>query len=366
MKLTALTSNLKEGLEIVSHGVASAGTLPILSYVFLEAKKSGLEIISTNLELGIQTKIRAKVDKVGKVVVPFRILYDFVSNNPDEKIELFLEGNELKIHTNHFKASILIIDSEEFPLLPRLTNPKEIRLKKEDFLKGIQKILIAPAIDETRPVLAGVLFWLKQKQLILVGTDSFRLAEQKIAQEKSFSEMKTILPLRAVQIATRILAKSLNDEFSIYFSENQLKFEFDDHLVIGRLIEGEYPDYEQIIPKDFSTRLILDRQELEKTLKILSSFSQENNKEIKLEVKNKNLIFRANSPQIGSNEATIDSQIEGGSIKVNFNASYLLDGLGVIEEEEVIFDLTGEISPGILRGKNNQDFTYLVMPLKEE
>jgi len=367
MKATILSSNLKEGLENVSYATVSSGSLPILSYILLNFKKGGLEICSTNLEIGIKVKIRAKVDQEGKITVPFKTFYEFVSNNPDEKINLFKKGKELKIKTNHFQANLLSIDPEEFPLLPQLEKPKEIKVKKEDFIKGAQKVVIAPSLDEIRPVLSGVLFWLKPKELRLVGTDSFRLAEQKIVQKsKVLEEIKVILPLRAVQVGLRILSKSFQDDFLIRFSENQLELKIDEHSIVGRLIEGEYPDYAQIIPNSYETRLILDKEEFEKTLKILSSFSQEANKEVKFKIEDKKLILEARSAQIGSNVAKVDGKIEGSSTRANFNANFLLDGLGVIEEKQVVFDLTGEISPGVLRGRNTSDFTYLVMPLKQE
>ncbi len=367
MKLALIASNLKEGLERVSHAVATSGTLPILSYVLLKAKRGGLEIITTNLEIGIKTQVRAKVDKAGEVVVPFRTLYDFVANNPDEKIEITKEKEGIEVKTNHFKANILGANTEEFPLLPQLEEFEEVKVKKEDFIQGAQKVVIAPTVDETRPVLSGVLFWFKDKELVLAGTDSFRLAEQKIKQDKKVSkEVKLILPLRVVQVALRILAKTLASEFTIRFSENQLEFLVDDNSIVGRLIEGEYPDYQQIIPKSYQCRLVLNKEEFKKVLKIMSSFSQEGNKEVKFDVSDKQALLEARSAQVGSNKAKLEAKIEGEPIKVAFNASFLLDGLSVIDEENVVFDLTGEVSPGVLKGEKDKSFTYLVMPLKEE
>jgi DNA polymerase-3 subunit beta len=367
MKLTILTQNLKQGLETVSFSVINSGTLPILSYVLLKAKASGLEIIGTNLEIGITTKVRAKVDEEGEVVVPFKILSEFVNNINDEKIEIEKINQEIKLTTVHFKAQVLGINAEEFPLLPKISDFKEIKIKKSDFIRGAQKVIIAPSIDETRPVLAGVLFWLKNSEMRLVGTDSFRLSELKIKQEKKNpQEMKVILPLKVVQIMLRILSKSLEEEFTIQISENQTKFLVNDCALVGRLIEGDYPDYEQIIPKSYKTRLILDKNELAKALKILTSFSQEINKEVTIEVNKNKIELTANSPQIGSNQAFLDGKTEGDNIKIKFNGAFIADGLNVIEGDEIIFDLTGEISPAVIRSPKDENFTYLVMPLKEE
>lgn len=366
MKLTVITTNLKDGLERVGHAITTSGTLPILSYVLLRAKKSGLEIVSTNLEIGIKSQIRAKVDKQGEAVVPFKTLYEFITNNPDEKINLEKKNEGIEIKTNHFKANLLGANTDEFPLLPQLEEYDEVRVKKDDFVQGAQKVVIAPAADETRPVLSGVLFWFSKQELILAGTDSFRLAEQRIKQDKKISkEVKLILPAKVVQVALRILAKSLASDFTIRFSENQLEFLIDDNSIVGRLIEGEYPDYQQIIPKSYQCRLQIDKNEFVKTLKILSSFSQEGNKEIKFDI-SKQAVLEARSAQIGSNKAQLEAKIEGEPIKISFNASFLLDGLSVIDDEEVVFDLSGELSPGVLKGKKDSSFTYLVMPLKEE
>lgn len=367
MKLTVLTQNLKEGLETVSFSIISSGTLPILSYILIKAKTSGLEIIGTNLEIGITTHVRAKVDKEGEVVIPFKILSEFVNNINDEKIEIKKVNQEIKLITAHYKAQILSVNAEDFPLLPKVTNYKEIRIKKADFIKGAQKVIIAPAIDETRPVLAGVLFWLKGDEMRLVGTDSFRLAELKINQaKKNIEETKVILPLKVVQVLLRILSKSLEEEFAIQISENQVKFNIDDSVLVGRLIEGEYPDYEQIIPKSYKTRLTLNKNEFSKALKILTSFSQEINKEVTIEVVKNQIRLTANSPQVGANRAVLEGKIEGDSIKIKFNGSFVSDGLGVIDETEINLDLTGEVSPAILRGLKNDKFIYLIMPLKEE
>ncbi|MDD3774027.1 MAG: DNA polymerase III subunit beta [Patescibacteria group bacterium] len=367
MKLTVLTQNLKEGLETVSFSIIASGTLPILSYVLMKAKASGLEIIGTNLEIGITTKVRAKVDKEGEVVIPFKLLMEFVNNINDEKIEIEKVEQEVKLKTNHYKAQILSVNAEEFPLLPQINNYKEIKIKKDDFINGAQKVVVAPAMDETRPALAGVLFWLKKNEMSLVGTDSSRLAELKIDQEKkNIEETKVILPLKVVQVLLRILSKSLEKEFVIQISENQVKFKIDDSILVGRLIEGDYPDYEQIIPQSYKTRLLLNKNELSKALKILTSFSQEINKEVVIEVGKKEIKLTANSPQVGANEAVLEGKIEGDTIKIKFNGSFINDGLGVIDESEITLDLTGELSPAILRGVKNEKFTYLVMPLKEE
>jgi len=357
MKLTVLTSNLKQALENVGFATISSGTLPILSYILLEAKKSGLEITSTNLEIGIKSNIRAKVDKIGKAVVPFKVIYDFIVNNLDDKVNFELDKNNLKISTSHFRAEILTVNPDEFPILPKLEKEEEIVLKK---------VIFASSSDSVRPILSGILFWLKKNQLLLVGTDSFRLAEQKIKQEKNYKEIKNVLPQKAAQIAMRILSKSMSESFSISFSENQLKFKLDENEIVGRLIEGEYPDYKQIIPQGFETRFELNKEEFSRTLKILSSFSQETNKEIKIEAHKNKLKISAHSPQIGSNEAEIDAQVEGKSNSIKFNSIYLLEGLNVIEEENVVFDLTGPVSPGVIKGKDNDSFTYIVMPLREE
>jgi len=367
MKLTVLTQNLKRGLELAGFSILSSGSLPILSCVLLKAKKNGLEIISTNLELGITIKIRAKVDKEGEVVLPFKILSEFVNNIGDEKINLTKKDEGVDLSTNHYKAQILGVNPEEFPLLPKIDDYKEIKVNKNDFSLGAQKVIIAPSIDETRPVLAGVLFWLKDNELRLVGTDSFRLAELKIEQENTKQgETKVILPLKMVQILLRILSKSLGEEFIMQISENQIRFLIDDCEIVGRLIEGEYPNYEQIIPETYKTRLYLEKEELNKALKILTSFSQETNKEIEIEIKKNEIEITAHSPQIGSNNAILEGKIEGNPIKIKFNGNYISEGLGVISESKIIFDLTGELSAAVIRGENNEKFTYLVMPLKED
>lgn len=370
MKLSCTQENLNKGLNIVSRIVSPRGTLPVLNNILLKTDEGRLKLSATDLEIGINTWIGAKVDKEGSITIPSRLITDYINTNDDKKIDLELKDTTLSLESEKYKANIKGIESSEFPLIPEIKKENITIIKSKDLRKAINQVSFTCALDETRPVLTGVLLKIKEDQLKLVATDSYRLAEKTINLEKRVSsEINVIVPQRAMNELARILGeKEEKVEFKI--GENQILFSFGETQLVSRLIEGSFPDYEQIIPKKLETKIILSVNEFANVIKMASYFARETANNIKLKIpkggKNKKIEVLAVSPQIGDNLSSLEAQIEGKEIEIAFNAKFILDVLNVSDEDQIILETIDKLSPGIIKPLKNKNYFYIIMPLRVE
>jgi DNA polymerase III subunit beta len=365
MLVSCTQENLAKGLGIVGRLVGGRTTLPVLNNILIKTEKGGLNLVSTDLEVGINTWIGAKVDEEGAITVPAKLLVDFVSNNTDKKIDLSLKELSLKLSSEHFKANIKGIDASEFPLIPRVKKQAEIEIDGNVFRHAISKVLIAVALDESRPVLAGVYFNAKDNTLKMVATDSYRLSEQKITlSKKTENEISLIVPARPLGEILRIMNDSIN-KIIIFPGENQVEFVVGETTVVSRLIDGAFPDYEQIIPSKTTTQVTVSTQEFTSAIKMAQIFARDNANNIKLDLAAPNkILIVSSSPNIGDNVSEISGEVTGEEIKIAFNAKFILDALGVLESEKIKLDLSGDMAAGQLIGEKDSNFLHLIMPLK--
>lgn len=368
MKLSCVQSKLNRGLTLAGRLVGIRTTLPILNNILLEAVKGRLTITSTDLEIGITATIGVKIIKEGKITIPSRLLCDFVAVNKDKKINLILKNQTLTLKSKHSLAHIKGMAAEEFPLIPKVKGKEVLKLNSEDFLKAINQVIIAAAVDDTRPVLCGVYFKIEDNKLKLVATDSYRLAEKTINiinepdQDHSF-----IIPLKTMQELSRIISVLDPGEISIKLNENQISFSMLGVEIISRLVEGEFPEYEQIIPKEYKTKASLQSQDFNRILKMVGLFAQESANGVELNFDNKGEVkVLATTNQIGDNKSTLTSPVAGESNKIAFNAKFITDALAVLGDKDVDFEMTGKFNPGVLKPKDDKNFLYVIMPLKTE
>jgi len=364
MKLSCNQEKLNKSLNIVNKIIGNKGTLPILNNILLSTDNGRLKLASTDLEIGITTWIGAKIDSEGSITVPAKVMTDFVSTNDDEKIDLVLKDTTLELISTKYNARIKGIESSEFPLIPEIKNSKLLTLDVKNFQDVIKKILFACAIDETRPVLTGVLFKVKKGELVLAATDSYRLAEATIKLEsKADREIDVIVPSRTMLELSRVLSGATKS-LDVYLEENQILFSVDDTQIISRLIEGSFPDYTQIIPKEHNANYKLLTNELSKAIKMASFFARESANNIKLNFSENSLKVIAVSPQLGDNITTINMEKSGEDLEIAFNAKFVLDILGVIEESSVNIEANGKLQPVIIKPEKNTKLLYVVMPLR--
>lgn len=365
MKLSCTQENLSKGLSIVSRSVGVRATLPVLNNILLQTDKGRLKLSATDLEIGIHTWVGAKVDAEGGITVPARLLLDFINNNTDKNIELELNDSTLKLSSDHFKANINGIEASEFPLIPEVKKSVEIEIAKSEMINAIGRTIIATAMDESRPVLAGVYFHNIDNIIKVVATDSYRLAEQTIEMavkpEKDFS---FIVPQRAMAELARILS-SAGDKVKVRPGENQVEFVMEDTILVTRLIEGAFPDYKQIIPKESKTTIEVATSTMAGAMKMASLFARESANNIKLKITSPDKIeILATSSHIGDNISTVTGEVKGESLEIAFNAKFILDCLAVIGSDKITLELLSSMAPGLIRSAKDKNYLYVIMPLR--
>ncbi|MEK7080703.1 MAG: DNA polymerase III subunit beta [Patescibacteria group bacterium] len=372
MKIEVLKENLKTGLNIVERVVGKNLSLPILDNVLMDTEDNFLSLSSTDLETAIKLWILTKIVKKGKVVVPAKFLSSFISLLPDEKIILEEKKQNLHIDCKNFKNQVQGYNPEEFPIIPKFENLEYIEVDNKKLCQGLSQIVDIASPSQTRPEISGIYFFFSKNMIKMVATDSFRLAEKNITLENSVKkEYSFILPQKPAREIMNILEEK-EGLLKIYFSPNQILFEFPMKETIhpqiqitSRLIEGEYPPYQEIIPKKFKTRVTLKRDEFLNQIKTASLFSGKIN-EIKFTInpQNKEIEVFAQNSDIGESRSNLPGKIEGEPIEVSFNYKFLIDGLNNIKSSEVIFDLSEKEGACVLRPVGDASYVYVVMPIK--
>lgn len=365
MKISCTQENLAKGLSIVSRSVGTRATLPVLNNILIQTDKGRLKLSATDLEIGIHTWVGAKIDAEGGITVPARLLSDFINNNTDKNIELELKDTTLKLSSDHFKANINGIEASEFPLIPEVKKSVEIEISKSELINGLNKTIIATAMDESRPVLAGVYFFNKESIMKVVATDSYRLAEQSITlAKKTEKDFSFIVPQKTIIELNRILSTS-GEKVKILPGENQVEFVMEDTILVSRLIEGIFPDYTQIIPKENKHSMEVATAQFNNAIKMASLFAKESANNIKLKISGPDKIeVLATSSHIGDNISTVNGVVKGEPLEIAFNAKFISDCLAVIGSDKISLELMSSMAPGVIKSAKDKDYLYVIMPLR--
>lgn len=362
MKLQVTQENLSKALNTVARVASSRGTLPILSNVLLKTIDGRLSIAATNLDIAITHFIGSKVAKEGAITVPARLMQDFVSSLPSGVIELKLDDNKLHITTDKYNSTINGITAEDFPVMPAIAEGQTWTIPGKLLKSGLQQVVVAASNDEARPVLTGVYFHSYEGKLYMVATDSYRLAEKELM--KTSQEVSLLIPATAMQDLLRILSDH-EEEVEVTHDDQQVLFRVGGVELVARLIEGKYPDYRKLIPKEFALSATLKRAELVNIAKVSSLFARESagSITINLEQENQQVSIRSIASQLGENTSSATAEVTGeGSITLN--SRYLVDGLNVMNGEEVSFGFNGKLEPSVLRDPKSPDYLHVIMPLK--
>lgn len=381
MKLQVLQENLSQALNITSRFASTRAQLPVLANVLLSTKKNKLIVSATNLEISVSLAIGAKVRKEGEITVPARLMADLVSNLQVGAINLEAEKEKLKISSQNFSSDISGMNSSDFPAVPQSIGKGVLNLPKEDFLQGLSQVLFAASIDETRPVLTGVLFIFppagkqgNKNNFVLVATDGFRLSQKKMSLKplKGQKEQRLILPKSALSELARLSGDEEEVRFAFREGDSQVVFSVDNAVLSSRVIEGEFPDFERIIPKEIDYKINLDKEELLRAVKLASVFARDSANVVKLSVKKDSIELSAESSQSGSQETQVDAKVENNSGKgdkefeIAFNYRFLEDFLQVVEGDEVQLDFSNPNSPGIFTDPEDPNFLHLIMPVRTQ
>lgn len=367
MKVTILKENLSKGLNVVGRVVTSRGSLEVLNNILIKTVKGRVCLSATNLEVGINYMVGAKVESEGAITIPARLFTEFINSLPSEKVTLDLDGDTLNCKTDGYKSSIKGISADEFPLIPEIKNKKTFSISGSKFRDAISLVSFAAATDDSRPVLSGVYMKIENSKVILAATDSYRLAENviNINGEKGKKE-EIIIPAKTLIELSRILGELKDDtDVSVYISDNQILFEANGLDLISRLIEGQFPNYKQIIPENTETVSCLEKNEFANAVKVASLFAKENANSIKVAVKSKGRVeVISQASQIGDNTATLKAEVKGKDGEASFNGKYITDALSVIKDSDIELGISGKLNPGVIKSTKNKDYTYIIMPLR--
>jgi len=365
MKVTFLSDNLQRKISFLNHAVSQRGQLPILSNFFLEAKNGKLIISATDLEIGISSSIAVNIQTEGKTTIPAKNFSDLLTNLGSQKITLTLEGETVTLKGEKINASFQTMPAEDFPKLYEEKGEELATLKKTEIEESILRVVFAAAQDGGRPALSGVLLNEDKKTIDLVATDGVRLSLQKnVFKTKEGLKKPIITPARIIRELLSI--KEDEDVVRVFVSEenNQILFAQGETTLVGRLIGAEYPDYQKIIPQNFDTKTELNREELLNAIKICSVFARETANIIKFTIKKNKMIISANSPSIGEDNVEIEAKTTGEENEIAFNAKYLLDVLTSVNKEDLVFEMTGPLNPGVFKIKADETFLHLIMPIR--
>src|SRR3984885_6365441 len=366
MNLTISKEQILAGLQAVQNIVSTRTTLPILSNVLLRAEKDGVEFTATDLDVTVACSVEAKVKKSGATTVPVKKLFGIVRELNGNEIDLETdEKNVTSVRSGSSYFKIHGLAAEEFPPLPKFKDDKKVGLQQETVRAMLKKTSFAVSTDESRYVLNGIFVSLKDGKMTLVATDGRRLAlvdEEVEISEKSTGEF--IVPAKAINELNRLLQDK--GEVELKFGENQASFALKDDkgfsvLLITKLIEGNYPNYRQVIPGEAKERIPINREELLQALRRAEIMTSEKANSVKMTFGKNQLAITANSPEVGEARETLAVNYKGKEMAIAFNPRYLIDPLAALSEDEVFIELIDELSPGVL--KINGPFLYVVMPM---
>ncbi|MES2876043.1 MAG: DNA polymerase III subunit beta [Patescibacteria group bacterium] len=366
MEVTVTQENLSFALGNTSRIASNKAGLPILSNILLRTDGSRLLVAATNLEVASSHRIGAKVIKPGSITVPAKLLSDFVQNLSKGQITLSTTGSKLHIKADNSASTINGIDDEEFPELPVIDEKTAVSysVAADDFKQSVTQTIIAASNDSTRPILTGVYWHSFEDHLYLAATDGYRLTERRIVGTSS--DVTAVIPTSTLQEVLRTLRDDMG-EIEILFDETQVTFRLAEVEITSRLIDGNFPDYRQLIPTATDSSFTLKRTDFVRVIKIASLFARESGGGItvKLDTDASKLIIHSIASEIGENSSEVDVKAEGISGSVSLNSRYLIDGLGAVSSENVTFGFSGKLAPCVLvESVKEPTYKHIIMPLK--
>ncbi len=374
MKVTVLQENLARGLSVVSRAVSPRSTLPVLSNILIATDEGRLRLSATNLELGITCWIAARIDEEGSTTVPSRTFSDLVSAMPSDQVQLTLDVKTQSLHVKGGASNndIKCIDAQEFPPLPTPEMDSAIQLNVADFKEMIHQVAFASSTDEARPVLMGVLMHVEKDKVTMAAADGFRLSVRKAQLSNPVSQpINIIIPARALNELARVAG---DGEEPIYMvvpkNRGQVLFRVKDVEVVSQLIDGTFPDYQQIIPRSYKSRTLVSTATLLKACKQAEIFAREGSnvarldiKESKGEMQPSEVEISATSEETGKNETIVEATVDGGSVLIAFNVKFLREALEVIKTPNVALETSASNAPGVVRPVGDDNFLHVIMPM---
>ena len=369
MKLSVMQENLARGLSVVSRAVSNRSTLPVLANVLLKTEDAGLKLTATNLEIGITYWVPGKIEADGSTTVPAKLLTDLVNSLPSgDRVDLALQpGDTLHLKCGRFETHIKGIDADEFPAIGAAGERPTTRVAQNVLRRALAETAFAAASDEARPILTGVLARFEGDQLTLAAADNYRIAVKTISILDAVPETSVVIPARALNELARILA-DVDDPVEIVLAagKNQILFHLDGIDLVSRLIDGQFPNYQKVVPQSHTTRAVLDREELLRAVRPAALIAHESANIVKLQVSadgEPGITVSANA-EVGDHVGQVEAAVEGDGTTIAFNARYLADVLTNVAADQFALELNGPLSPGVFKPLGDDDYIHVVMPVR--
>ncbi len=366
MKIECLREKLISAVSKVEKVTGKNISLPVLACILLEAKNGNLSLRATNLDLGIEISIPAKVEEEGIVAVSGSVLNNFISNLQNEKVvKMATDGGNLKVSSESSRATLKTLPAEDFPTIPQIDEGDSFKIATNEFLRGLRGVSYSAAVSGIKPELSSVYLYSNDKDLVFVATDSFRLAEKKIHLKKELENISLLIPSKNVSDILRIVEDS-KDDLEVNYNKNQISLSFDSIYIVSRVIDGVFPDYRQIIPKEHKTEVVVLKQDLVSFLKISNIFSDSFN-QVNIKIQPKESIFelKTKNSNVGENVNSIQASLIGEDIDVNFNYKYIVDCFSSVESDSIVLQFNGMNRPLLISGVSDKSFVYIVMPMNK-
>ena len=371
MKVSCSQDDLSKALAIVGRATATRAVLPITSHILIATEGSQLRLSATNLEIATSCWIAATVEEEGTVTIPARLVTDFVNSLSSGQIEMNLPARSLNLELKSARSEARIsgLDAADFPTIPRIEEGVKIKIKSDAFRLAIGQVVFAAASEESRPVLTGVFTKLDDSQLTLAAADGFRLAVHKMPLDTPVSEsIAIIIPARSLIELNRLLGDHEESlELTVNPQISQVLFQMGNVEMVSQIIQGTFPNYEQLIPESCTTKAVVKLADFLRATKSASIFARDGSGIVRLQIMPKDgsgrVAVSARAEEIGDNIGDIDAVVEGEETKIAFNSKYLLDVLGVLNEDEVSLETTTSSSPGAIRPVGKSDYLHVVMPM---
>jgi DNA polymerase III subunit beta len=372
MKISILQQDLLPILQSVSRST-STKNLPVLANILLQTENNKLKVSATNLEIGVVKSVSAEILEDGEITVPSRVLLEIVSSLPQSMLELESSGDQIKISTKNFNGTINGINASEFPNIP-LSSENSVSLGGDVLSSSLPEVTFAAANDEGRPVLTGILTEIKKGELELVATDGFRLAHKRVKIKSSDEvKFKSLIPRRTFEEIARLIGeevqegedkKALNVEISASENQNQAIFKIGETQLSSRLIEGQFPVWEKIVPTAHINRTIVDKTELLKGVKLASVFARGSSNIVKVEAANGQLKLSSEAKELGGQETAIEAEVEGEAVTIAFNSKFLIDALNALPSSQAVIEFSGNLSAALIKPMGEEGLEYVIMPIR--
>lgn len=363
-----MQENLARGLSTVSRAVSSRSSLPVLANVLLRTEDAGLKLTATNLEIGITSWVPGKIETEGALTVPARLLTDVVGGLPaGERVDLEVEGTTVSVRAGRFQTHLRGIDADEFPVIPAAGERPTTRVSQKVLRKALSEITFAAASDEARPILTGVLTRFAGERLTLAAADNYRIAVKTIDILTPVEDVSLVIPARSYMELMRVLADT-DDPVDIMLApaRSQVIFHVDTIDLVSRLIDGQFPNYQQVVPSSHTTRALVDRDELLKAVRLSALIAAGAANVVKLRIGDEGSagITIAAAADVGDAEGQVEATLEGDPVTVAFNARYLTEALQNVDAERLALELNGPLSSGVFRPTDDADYVHVIMPVR--